>query len=97
MRTDAEECDCTQGLLRHWKTVCTGGWLGEKNPLSHQGLDPKSVLCLAFQSDALPVQPSLPRLCTVSACVLTCGLMVLFVAGCLQYGGLGLGTVCPEL
>ena len=69
----------------------------EKNPLSHQGLEPKSVLCLAFQSDTLPVEPSLPRLCTVSTCVLTCGLMVLFVAGCLWNGGLGLGTVCREL
>ena len=27
---------------------------GRKNPLPHQGLEAVSVLCLAFQSDALP-------------------------------------------
>ena len=30
------------------------GW--EKNPLLHQGLEPASVLQLAFQSDALPAE-----------------------------------------
>ena len=35
-------------------------WLWEKNPLLHQGLEPVSVLCLAFQSDDLPTELSPP-------------------------------------
>ena len=33
---------------------------GEKNPLLHQGLEPVSVVGLAFQSDAVPTELSLP-------------------------------------
>ena len=46
---------CAQMLMhvsahRHCIRVFTGSWLLEKNPLLHQGLEPTSVLCLAFQS-----------------------------------------------
>ena len=43
---DVDACD--SGLYRHHKRVCTGRWLGEKHPLLHLGLKPKSVLHLAF-------------------------------------------------
>ena len=33
---------------------------GGGNPSLHQRLEPTSVLCLAFQSDTLPTEPSLP-------------------------------------
>ena len=36
--------------------VCTGSRLWQKNPLPHQGLEPASVLRLAFQSDTLPTE-----------------------------------------
>ena len=45
---------------RHGIRVFTGSWLLEKNPLLHQGLEPTSVLCLAFQSDSLPTGRSCP-------------------------------------
>ena len=56
MRTYTDACDCTRGLYRCCKRVCAGSGLWEKNPLPHQGLEPASVLCLAFQSDALPTE-----------------------------------------
>ena len=43
----------------------------EKNPSLHRGLEPASVLRLAFQSDALPAElsPPLEMICVVvSAC-----------------------------
>ena len=40
--------------------VCTGGWLWEKNPLPHRGLEPAPVLRLTFQSDAVPTELSRP-------------------------------------
>ena len=46
------------------KRVCTGSWLWEKNPLLLRGLKPASVLCLAFQSDALPTELSRPQTLT---------------------------------
>ena len=48
MRTDVDACDCTRGLYagHRWK-VCT-----EKS-LATPGLEPASVLRLAFQSDQL--------------------------------------------
>ena len=49
------------GLYGHRKEVFTGTWLWEKkNPLLHQGLEPVSVVGLAFQSDAVPTELSLP-------------------------------------
>ena len=36
--------------------VCTGSWLWEKIPLLRRGLEPASVLRLAFQSDPLPTE-----------------------------------------
>ena len=53
VHTDVDACICTLGLHGHRKTVCNGSWLWEKNPLPHWGLEPASVLHLAFQSDAL--------------------------------------------
>ena len=38
------------------ESIYTGSRLLEKNPLPQQGLKPASVLCLAFQSDALPAE-----------------------------------------
>ena len=58
LRTDVAACDCTRGLYRHRKRVFTGSWLWEKNSLPHRGLEPASVLRLAFQSDALPTELS---------------------------------------
>ena len=56
VRTDVGTCICTRGLYGHRKRVCTGSALWEKNPLLHLGLDPTSVLHLAFQLDALPTE-----------------------------------------
>ena len=39
-----------------WVSICTGSWLWEKNLLPHRGLEPASVLRLAFQSDAVPTE-----------------------------------------
>ena len=36
--------------------VCTRNRLWKKNAVSHQGLEPASVLCLAFQSDAVSTE-----------------------------------------
>ena len=46
MREDVDACDCTQGLHKHRKRVCSGSWLWEKNPLPHGA--PMSALCLAW-------------------------------------------------
>ena len=59
--TDVDACDCTRGLYRHCKSLHWKLALGEKNPLPHQGLEAASVLCLAFQSDALPTELSPPH------------------------------------
>lgn len=48
---------------------------GRKNPLLHLGIEPSSVLPLAFQSNALPTEPSRPAykcLVRLSAAVLYC-------------------------
>ena len=37
-------------VYRHCKRVCSESWLWEKNPLSHWGIEPASVVC---QSNAL--------------------------------------------
>ena len=58
--TDVDACNCTQGLCGHSKRVCIWNWLWEKNPSPHQGLEPLSVLHLAFQSDALPTKLFFP-------------------------------------
>ena len=57
VHTDVDACDCTRELYGHRKRVCTGSYLWEKNPLPHRGLEPASVLRLAFQSDRLPSEP----------------------------------------
>ena len=48
------------GCYRRCKKVCTESWLWEKNPLSHRGINPVSVLHLAFQSDAVLTEPYRP-------------------------------------
>ena len=72
MHVDVGACDFhTRGLYGHYKRVCTGSQLWEKNPLLRRGLEPASVLRLAFQSDALATElPSpLEMICeVVSAC-----------------------------
>ena len=53
--TDVDACDCTQWIYKHCKWVCTRlDWI---NPFQHWGIEPDSVLCLAFWSDnyAVPV------------------------------------------
>ena len=60
LHTDVDACGCPQGLYRHTKRVCTESWLLEKKPLPKQGIKPASVLCLAFQSDALPTHLAHP-------------------------------------
>ena len=42
-------------------TACTGRWLGEKITCCTGGLEPTSVLYLAFHSDILPSELSLPQ------------------------------------
>ena len=72
MHIDIGACNFhTWGQHEHYKRVCTGSQLWEKNPLLRQGLEPTSVLRLAFQSDALPTElpPPLEMICeVVSAC-----------------------------
>ena len=58
-RTDADGCDGTLGLYKHCKSL-HWKWLWEKSPLSHQGIEPMSVLILVFGSDALPAKLSRP-------------------------------------
>ena len=53
MRTDVQTCDCTGGLYRHLRTVCTESWLREKNPLPHWGIEPVSAVS---QFDTLPTE-----------------------------------------
>ena len=48
--------DCTDTIRER---VCTESFLREKNPVPHRGLEPASVLRLAFQLDALPTELSL--------------------------------------
>ena len=60
MSTVVDACECTRGLYGHCRRVCSECWLWEKTPLPHWGLKPVSVLHLAFQSDALPTELSLP-------------------------------------
>ena len=60
--TDVDESDCTWGLYKHHKRVGTRSRLGE-----NWGLEPASILHLAFQLDALhTVIPPLPPLLTAS-------------------------------
>lgn len=47
--------DCTDNTRER---VCTESFLREKNPVPHRGLEPASVLRLAFQLDALPSELS---------------------------------------
>ena len=47
------------GLYGHRKRVCTESGLLDCNPLPPRGLEPASALRRAFQSDALPTEPSL--------------------------------------
>ena len=49
------------GLYRHCKSLHWTEVDWEKNPLPPQELDPMSVLCLAFQSDAPPAKLSSPH------------------------------------
>ena len=60
VRTELDVCDCTPEMYGHRKRVCTESRLWEKNALSHRGLEPASVLRLAFESDALPPELSGP-------------------------------------
>ena len=50
VRTDVNKCDCTWGCTDTRKRVCTEGWLWEKNPLPHRGIEPASA---AWRPDAL--------------------------------------------
>ena len=59
VRTDADVCNC-MCAYGHGNRVGTGNWLWEKNSLLHWGLEPISVLLLAFRSDALPTELFLP-------------------------------------
>ena len=44
--TDVNAYDCTHGMNRHCKKVCTESWRGKKNEtLLHQGTGPASVVC----------------------------------------------------
>ena len=54
-------CQCLRFFHVHRKRVCTASLLWEKNPLPHRGLEPASVLHLAFQSDNLPTEISPPK------------------------------------
>ena len=62
--TDVGACDCTQGLYRHHKRVCTEVYPRRKKSLAAPGtLTGVSIrlLCLAFQSDIVPAELSLPQ------------------------------------
>ena len=56
VRIDVDACDCTRGRYGHRQRVFTGSWLWGQIPLPHRGLEPASVLRLAFRSDALPTE-----------------------------------------
>ena len=60
VRTDADVCDSTRRLYGHRKRISAGSGIYEKNPLPHLGLEPASVLHLAFRSDAVPTELSPP-------------------------------------
>ena len=60
MHTDADACVCTWGLYEHCKRVCTDSWLGGKNPLRLQRIEPISLLCHVFWSDTLSAELSIP-------------------------------------
>ena len=51
VRTDVAACDCTPAGAVRTPFTPKADW--EKNPLPYLGLEPKSALRLAFQSDAL--------------------------------------------
>ena len=55
--TDVVACD-SHGGCTNTARESELNWLWEKNPLPHWGLEPASVLRLAFQSDALPTELS---------------------------------------
>ena len=61
MHTDAEACNDRQGLYGHgqspwtWSESALKANSGEKHPLPHQGLEPTSVLHLAFSWMLYPV------------------------------------------
>lgn len=52
VHADGGACDCTQRLCELHKRVCMDKRFQEKNLLPHQGVEPMSVLCLAFLSDS---------------------------------------------
>ena len=61
VRTAANACDCmyTGGYtdtVRECALEADSEKKKEKNPLPHRGLEPASVLCLAFHWDALPTE-----------------------------------------
>ena len=58
VRADVDACDCTQGLYGHRESALEVDW--QKNHLPQRVLEPASVLCLAFKSDALPTELSPP-------------------------------------
>ena len=53
VHTGVHACDCTRGLYRHRKRVCSESWLWEKKPSPHPGTEPASTACL---SNALPTE-----------------------------------------
>ena len=61
VRTDVDACVCTRGLYGHRKKIGTGSWLWEKNHLLYRGLEPVSVMRIAFQWKAVPTELSLPQ------------------------------------
>ena len=64
--TDADACNCTQGLYGHHESLHWKLTLGENNPLLHQGLKSMTVLRLALQLDALPTN-LVPKYWAISA------------------------------
>ena len=58
VHADVDACDCTQGLYRHRESALEAD--RQKNPLPQRVLEPASVLCLAFKSDALLTELYLP-------------------------------------
>ena len=55
--TDVDTSDCTQGLNEHQKRICTANLTpGRKITCLAGGIEPASVLRLAFRSDALPTR-----------------------------------------
>ena len=51
VHADVNACNCTQGLYRHCKRVCTERWLWEKNLFPHWAIESASAAC---RSNTIP-------------------------------------------